>query len=118
MIILFQSSCQIRLVNFKKIFKGSEWTKNPVANCAGLGGGFFNEGRECPQGYQFPPVADGVYGQGANYKFDMDAFFEWNIMDEVIVPEDIETGDYALSFRWDCEQTPQVWNACSSIRIS
>jgi len=97
---------------------GSEWTKNPVANCAGLGGGFFNEGKECPQGYQFPPVADGVYGQGANYKFDMDAFFEWNIMDEVIVPEDIETGDYALSFRWDCEQTPQVWNACSSIRIS
>ena len=26
--------------------------------------------------------------------------------------------DYVLSFRWDCEQTPQVWTTCSSIRVT
>ena len=87
-----------------------------MANCAGLGGGFFNEDPSfCPQGYQFEPHLEGVWGQGANVYYDPEAFFNWNIIDKVIVPEDIEPGAYALSFRWDCEQTHQVWNACSSI---
>ena len=30
---------------------------------------------------------------------------------------DIEPGEYVLSFRWDCEQTPQIWNGCSDITI-
>ena len=97
---------------------GSEWTKNPVPNCAGMGGGYFNKDpKTCPQGYQFPPHLDGLFGQGANIFQDPEAYFQWTLMDEVLVPEDIEPGDYALSFRWDCEQTHQVWNACSSIRI-
>ena len=29
----------------------------------------------------------------------------------------VAPGDYVLSFRWDCEQTSQIWNGCSSIRI-
>ena len=43
---------------------GSEWTKNPVANCAGLGGGFFDEDPNCPSGFQFPPHLEGLWGQG------------------------------------------------------
>ena len=38
-------------------------------------------------------------------------------MDEVEVPADLEEGDYVLSFRWDCEATPQIWNSCSNIKI-
>ena len=37
--------------------------------------------------------------------------------DLVEVPEDLETGEYVLSFRWDCQHTPQVWNACSNILV-
>jgi len=97
---------------------GSEWTKNPIANCAGLGGGFGNANCDCPKGYQFPPPIAGVTeGQGANYLYKPSCFFGFNIMDEVVVPDDIEVGDYVLSFRWDCEQTPQVWNACSTIKV-
>ena len=44
-------------------------------------------------------------------------FFGFNIMDEVVVPDDIEVGDYVLSFRWDCEQTSQIWTACANINI-
>ena len=65
----------------------------------------------------FPRYNENYIYAGANYLYDEAFFFKWTVMDEVIVPMDIEPGDYALSFRWDCEQTPQIWNACSSIRI-
>ena len=37
--------------------------------------------------------------------------------DEVQVPEDLAPGQYVLSFRWDCQQSPQVWNSCANIDI-
>jgi len=96
---------------------GSEWTKNPVTNCAGFYGGAFDYDPNCPNGFQFTPHLDGLWGEGTNYFHIPEFIFPWTVMDEVMVPEDIEPGDYVLSFRWDCEQTPQVWNACSNIRI-
>ena len=30
------------------------------------------------------------------------------ISDHVVIPADLEPGDYALSWRWDCEETAQV----------
>jgi len=41
----------------------------------------------------------------------------WAFKDLVEVPEDLEPGEYVLSFRWDCQQSPQVWNSCSNIQI-
>ena len=41
----------------------------------------------------------------------------WIFKDLVEIPEDIEPGLYVLSFRWDCQQSPQVWNSCSNIQI-
>eukprot|EP00092_Neocalanus_flemingeri_P096221 GFUD01122461.1.p1 GENE.GFUD01122461.1~~GFUD01122461.1.p1 ORF type:complete len:336 (+),score=73.39 GFUD01122461.1:61-1008(+) len=97
---------------------GSEWTKNPVPNCAGMRGGFMNEDpTTCPTGFQFPPPIDGLFGQGNNLYMDPSAYFEWTLMDELQVPDYLDAGEYVLSFRWDCEQTSQVWNSCSSIRI-
>jgi len=40
-----------------------------------------------------------------------------HIIDNVVVPSDLEHGDYVLSFRWDCKCTPQVWTSCANIRI-
>ena len=31
------------------------------------------------------------------------------IVDRVIVPKDLPPGDYVIGWRWDCEQTPQIW---------
>merc|ERR1712002_981597 len=95
---------------------GSEWSKNPIPNCAGLGGGYVDEDNTCPEGLQFPAPAEGLFGQGANVHTPNTIDFNWTLMDEVVVPSDLAPGDYVLSFRWDCEQTPQVWNACSNIR--
>ena len=41
----------------------------------------------------------------------------WAFKDLVQVPEDIEAGDYVLSFRWDCQKSSQVWNSCAFIKI-
>ena len=39
------------------------------------------------------------------------------IKDLVEIPADLEPGHYILSFRWDCEKTPQIWNSCANIDI-
>ena len=44
--------------------------------------------------------------------------FNFNIMDKVRVPQDLAAGEYVLSFRWDCEQTPQAWTQCSDITVT
>ena len=44
--------------------------------------------------------------------------FLFSVMDEVEIPQDLAPGDYVLSFRWDCEQAPQIWNACANVEIT
>ena len=39
------------------------------------------------------------------------------IEDELVVPSDLAPGDYVLGWRWDCEQTTQIWSTCSDITI-
>lgn len=40
----------------------------------------------------------------------------FSLVDKVIVP-DLPEGDYVLSWRWDCQRTPQVWMNCADIRV-
>jgi len=63
-------------------------------------------GPECPTGVQFTPFCEGCFG------WDDISF---SILDEVVVPS--EPGSYMLSWRWDCEQSPQIWNSCADIVI-
>ena len=42
---------------------------------------------------------------------------KWAFKDLVEVPESLKPGQYVLSFRWDCQQSPQVWNSCANIDI-
>ena len=47
-----------------------------------------------------------------------DRKFSFNIIDSVRVPAERPAGEYALSWRWDAEQTPQVWAACADITVT
>merc|ERR1711970_834727 len=40
-----------------------------------------------------------------------------HVIDYIEVPPSLEPGDYVLSFRWDCQQTSQIWNVCANIEI-
>jgi len=95
---------------------GSEWTMNPIPVCNSTSMGWLEYG--CPDGTEFPPRGPGLMGTGEHYDGDYHGpDFLWTLMDEVEVPTDLDIGEYVLSFRWDCEATPQIWNACSNIII-
>ena len=94
--------------------EGSQWTKNPIPACNGLGGGF-DDPNPCTNGTQFSPPGPGLLGFGVHV--GSGKLFDFSIIDKVEIPKDLEPGKYVLSFRWDCEQTPQIWNTCSNINL-
>jgi len=40
------------------------------------------------------------------------------ISDEVIIPKTLTPGNYVMSWRWDCEETAQVWQNCADVIIA
>lgn len=44
--------------------------------------------------------------------------FHLAIVDRVIIPAGTPPGKYVLGFRWDCEETAQIWSTCSDITIT
>jgi len=46
---------------------------------------------------------------------------EWNdrveIVDQVQIPSDLRPGKYVLGWRWDCEESTQVWTSCSDLEV-
>ena len=69
------------------------------------------EAPNCPTGLMFPSEWEDGYGQGN------EGDFMFSMVDKLKVPDSLVPGTYVLSWRWDCEQTPQVWNSCADINI-
>lgn len=89
------------------VFSGELPTQTWANNTQGPPGGI-----ECGSQTQFAPPAPGVSGFVHNATTPIDAV---NIVDLVQVPN--VPGKYLLSWRWDCEQSPQVWQNCADIEI-
>lgn len=81
---------------FKPPFKGKE------GESWGFGGG------TCESEGITKPCTDKQFGKHS---------FDFGIVDLVEVPN-VPEGNYTLSFRWDAEQTPQVWNQCADVTIT
>lgn len=119
--------------------EGSTWRRNPVPAC-NCDLGFYCSGKSnmtepyeldpdaptkykdhgCTTGLQFPAAWDDGYGDGGSCLYPVGTTkpcdpFHFNMVDEIIVPN--LPGDYSVSWRWDCEQTSQVWTQCADITI-
>jgi len=118
--------------------KGSTWTKFPVPNC-GPEQEFNSLLQRCkqpthlhgkPLALNFPEPAEGAYGYGFVFlnqlnntdsetileaQREITDHYDFTVVDTVKVPE--KEGRYVLSWRWDAEQTPQVWNNCALVDI-
>jgi hypothetical protein len=102
----------------------STWRKNPVPPCnTPISGG----GVDTPcTGPTFKPPIPGLYGFGpgacassviaCSPKQLLKRNFDFGIVDKVHVP-DVPPGDYVLSFRWESEQTNQIWTSCGDVTI-
>ena len=40
------------------------------------------------------------------------------IVDRVLIPADTAPGEYVLGWRWDCEESNQIWQSCSDVTIT
>ena len=40
---------------------------------------------------------------------------QWWITDTLVAPT--ELGSYVLQWRWDNEQTPQIWTTCADVKV-
>ena len=40
------------------------------------------------------------------------------IVDRVRVPAGLPPGEYVLGWRWDCEETAQVWSNCADVTVA
>lgn len=92
-------------------FSPSDWDNqvNCYAMCDGASASKANG--YCPEGTpQFPEPIPQISGFGKHV-------WNWGVADEIIIPADIETGEYLLSWRWDCEESTQVWQNCADISI-
>jgi len=88
----------------------SDWDNqvNCYAMCDGAGSS--KAGGYCPGRTQFPVSLPRISGFGK-------IVWKWGIADEIKVPTDIDAGEYLLSWRWDCEESTQVWQNCADITI-
>lgn len=99
--------------------EGSTWAINPVPACSDYIPG--HNGKRACKIPQFPPPK----GCDETCWGDSDETFHGHqhdtglptIVDRLQLPENLELGDYVLGWRWDCEQTPQVWASCSDVKI-
>ena len=102
---------------------GSVWTKNPIPACVDKRGGRLGVG--CPEtqfepppgcdetcfGYQ--PCVPWVHGTHWQPK-SCSEYPGWktreipSIVDNVVVPADLQAGEYVFQWRWDSEQTAQA----------
>lgn len=44
--------------------------------------------------------------------------FHLSIVDVLQIPNDIPTGDYVIGWRWDCEESAQIWASCADLTIT
>ena len=34
-----------------------------------------------------------------------------------LIPADLAPGDYVLQWRWDCEESDQIWASCADVTV-
>lgn len=113
----------------KVVPAGSTWRKNPIPPCdVPVSGGALKTGCPGPTFKSALPGGPGdAYGfgggscQGEGVHCTPAQFqkqnFDFGLVDKVKIPANLPEGEYVVGFRWESEQTPQVWSSCSDVTI-
>ena len=112
--------------------RGSTWARNPIprintdnrgldpaaaAACPGPDG---LSGPGCTQ-FTPPCAADrGPEPWSSDLSYQGQCSGDWTaglIADTILVPAHLPAGDYVLGWRYDCEETAQVWQNCADLKV-
>jgi len=52
-----------------------------------------------------------------DYGIDHHAPSDWHVFDKVVVPADLDDGEYLLSWRWDAYMADQMWTGCADVTV-
>merc|ERR1712046_483171 len=113
---------------------GSTWAMNPVPRIDWGGGGGDIDGGSC-RGHgrgencvNFKPQCEDSWldthkidAGGKADDVEGECSGDWTggqIVDEVLIPKSIKPGPYVVGWRWDCEETTQVWESCADVVIT
>merc|ERR1712046_302330 len=116
---------------------GSTWAMNPIpridfdSSSSGQYPGYTGckmvngvpVGNACRQFDPPCPWDDGWYAQPPEKQsVDVEGACsgDWTggvIVDTVLIPSNIKPGQYVLGWRWDCEESSQVWSNCADVTI-
>jgi len=90
----------------RKCFDATDYT--------GKNGNIYREtiAKKCKGGQSGPDFCNGKI----DYPCHSNGNSNFSLVDQVRVPN-LPEGNYVLSFRWDCNLTPQVWTNCAEIKI-
>ena len=86
---------------------GSAWAMNPIPR---------NDYKQTGQGFTPKCNTSEKRCQGMEDGSSADPTLE--IVDYVQIPADLPEGAYVLGWRWDCEESNQIWQSCSDITIA
>ena len=104
---------------------GSMWRKNPIPSglWAREGPGFepvCEESEECTKTYTAGPFDSKQQGvcKCTGFSNGGPLLPNLEIVDRVVVPAGLAPGRYVLQWRWDCEESDQVWSSCSDVAVT
>jgi len=97
---------------------GSVWRKNPIPRTVNewfMYGASFEpvceESDACKDSHDKKPPSGACRCSG-----------DWNdlveVVDKVAIPKGLTPGKYVLGWRWDCEESTQVWTSCSDVTVN
>jgi hypothetical protein len=93
---------------------GSTWARNPLPRVdSALSPGSWDAfPAPC---YDPNPPKDGGYGGLCSGWYGPDNL---EVVDSVRIPPHLAAGKYVLQWRWDCEESAQIWMQCADVTIT
>jgi len=107
---------------------GITWAMNPLPDLTQDGSlgaaGAFEFPTPCPEDASYPNISvpeaaeEGAGGpKWPELLCSGERPFRVSIVDVLAIPDHVPPGEYVVGFRWDVEETAQVWNSCSDVTI-
>jgi len=98
----------------------STWRKGPIPRAPW---GWVNSGASFEPKCDEPPACVNAHYRNPGETvcncsgWSIGDLYRLEVVDRVRIPSDLAPGEYVLGWRWDCEESTQVWSSCSDVTI-